>query len=597
MCSDPKPPDPVEEPKKRSRPDVAARKARNKLLDFTGVVVKWNTLCKDEIIQSHIEQFVWNINKVALEAYHVVNMHILRCLTHNIPLPTLDQNFFYRCCSGVVEKRGEHTSEPNTGDADLDATLTIFKSLRPKENYKPPTKENMAFLMCNLARQMNVACRNHLVLNFGKRLIRYVRLKYGKSRKEAWYFINQSFQPNGPKTRDEYEFAEWLGYAPYENVIDRNFVHFLHKSYDILRFMEAQPANTRGARTFTIMPLKGGFVLSHITICSSCLQQILQTIVKSNQAVSFLGHTNITKQVFDAQKDTFWRSLFDIDTYETENRKFAYELSTNGYAVTLRMQKPKREQPENPQPIHEEDYERLMGADPGVDYVLTARTNTGEFVQISTAEYRHMAQMRKQLRWNENIKKRNPEYAQAIKDIPSFAITNEDAYKTALTHVLSQCDQLLSFCANKAFRKWRFKTYVYSKVALTKLCKRLTNGKKSCIGIGDWSRQDGIIKRHPTAPVKKIQKELHRHAKVVSLDEYGTSRGCSCCGGKCIKIKLPKQNKEGVTELSRSHQVVRCSSNECAMCWQRDMNSSINHLKLLMCLLRNEERPAYMRRT
>jgi hypothetical protein len=278
----------------------------------------------------------------------------------------LNQSFFYRCCAGVVEKRGETVSEPNTGDVDLDATLTIFKSLRPKENYKPPAKENMAFLMCNLARQMNVACRNHLVLNFGKRLKRYVCLKYDKSPKEAWHFINKSFQPNGPKTRDEHEFAEWLGYAPYENVIGRNFMHFLHKSYDISRFMEEQPPNTRGARTFTIMPLKGGFVLSHITICSSCLQQILQTIVKSNEGVSFLGHTNITKQVFDANKEQIWRALFDIDTYETKNRKFAYELSTNGYAVTLRMQKPKREQPENPQTIQEEDYERLVGADPGV---------------------------------------------------------------------------------------------------------------------------------------------------------------------------------------------------------------------------------------
>ena len=66
--------------------------------------------------------------------------------------------------------------------------------------------------------------------------------------------------------------------------------------------MEAQPPNTRGARTFTLMPLKQGFVMSHITICSSCLQQILQSIVKANQGVSFLGHTNITKQVFDANK-------------------------------------------------------------------------------------------------------------------------------------------------------------------------------------------------------------------------------------------------------------------------------------------------------
>jgi len=49
------------------------------------------------------------------------------------------------------------------------------------------------------------------------------------------------------------------------------------------------------------------------------------------------------------------------------------------------------------------------------------------------------------------------------------------------------------------------------------LHKRLTGGKETCIGIGDWSRQDGgFIKCHPTFPVKKIQKELRRHATVVS---------------------------------------------------------------------------------
>lgn len=595
MCPDPKPPDPVEELKKRSRPDVAARIARNKQLDFTSVVMKWNTFCKDEIIQGEIEQFVWNINKIALEAYHVVNMHVLRCLQGNIVLPTLDQNFFYRCCSGVVEKRGEHYSVPNTGDIELDATLAMFKSLRPNENYKPPTKENMAFLMCNLARQMNVACRNHLVLNFGKRLIRYVRLKYDKRRKDAWHFINQSFHKDNEKTQEQIEFALWLEYAPYENVIDKNYAHFLRKSYDMLQFMEAQPANTRGARSFTIMPLKGGFVMSHITICSSCLQQILQTIVQNNPGTSFLGHSNITKKVFDKQKDTFWRSLFDLDSYETENRKFAYEISTNGYAVTLRMQKPKREQT-HPTLPSEYEFERLIGADPGVDYLLTARTNTGEFVQISTAEYRNMAQMRKQLRWNKNIKMRHPQYSQIIREMPSFASTNLETYHHHLRYVLTKCDELFTFCANKGFRKWRFKTYVYSKKALSNLCKRLTGGKKTCIGIGDWSCQDGIIKRHPTAPVKKIQKELRHHAKVISLDEYGTSRGCSCCGERCTKIRLPKQNKDGIVELSRCHQVVRCSSNECAMCWQRDKNSSINHLKLLICLLRSEERPMYMRR-
>ena len=39
------------------------------------------------------------------------------------------------------------------------------------------------------------------------------------------------------------------------------------------------------------------------------------------------------------------------------------------------MQKPKQEQPDNAQPIVEDDYEHLVGADPGVINLLTAQTN------------------------------------------------------------------------------------------------------------------------------------------------------------------------------------------------------------------------------
>ena len=79
------------------------------------------------------------------------------------------------------------------------------------------------------------------------------------------------------------------------------------------------------------------------------------------------------------------------------------------------------------------------------------------------------------------------------------------------------------------------------------------------------------------------------------LDEYGTSKGCSCCASVCKKQKLKRRKGNGF-EFVACHQVVRCSSNECAMCWQRDENSSNNHLKLLLCLVRGEDRPEYMRR-
>ena len=83
-------------------------------------------------------------------------------------------------------------------------------------------------------------------------------LKYNKTTKEGRLSIKQSFSPDRQKANDKQELADWLGYAPYENVIEWNFAHFLHQSHDILCFMEAQAPNTRGARTFPVMPLKRG---------------------------------------------------------------------------------------------------------------------------------------------------------------------------------------------------------------------------------------------------------------------------------------------------------------------------------------------------
>ncbi len=598
-----KPPDGV---KKRSRPDVALRKARNKELDFSGVTMKLQTLCKDDVLMNEIQSIVWNTNKIALEAYHIANLHTLRCLSDNIPLPNLDQNFFYRCCSSVVEKPNDHTSEADTADVELNVTVNMFKALRPQvENaaapqpasYQPP-RTGLAFLMCNLAREMVTCSKNHLVLNFGKRLMRYLWLKHNLNKYDAIKFINKAFSNDEDKTVDHVALADWLGMIPYENVIKDNFNHFLRKSYDILKFIEAQPLNTKGARTFTMMPLKNSYIMSHITICNSCLQQILQSIAKRYKK-TFMNFETISKETFDANKDALWRSLFDIDTHETENRKFGYEISTNGYAVSLKIQKPKKK-PMDPSFIpNEQDFERIGGGDPGVDFLCTVKMKDapeGEYIRISTAEYRHMAQMKKHLQWYENLKKRNPEYIEIIQTMPSCAVSSVNAYTSAVKHVLKHANGLLAFGCVKGFRKWRFKMYIYSDKALNALCKRITNGKKTLFGLGDWSKQDsGIIKRHPTAPVKKFGKVMRKHAFVQMLDEWGTSKGCSLCGSVCKKQRLRRERKNGF-EFVACHQVVRCSSNECAMCWQRDENSSNNHLRLTLCLIRGEERPAYMQR-
>jgi hypothetical protein len=600
---------PADVGKKRSRPDVAMRKARNKETDFSGVRMKLRTSCKDDILYNEIQSIVWNTNKIALEAYHVANLHIIRCLTEDIPLPTIDQNFFYRCCSAVVERPTVYISEANTADEELNHTVNLFKAQRPEVEFRAspqgvlstpyqPPRSGLTFMTCNLARDMVTNSKNHLILNFGKRLTRYLRLRYNLNKCEAWRFVDKAFSEDEDKTEDHIALAEWLGMRPYENVIKNNFHHFLRKSYEILVFIKAQPINTKGAKAFTMMPLKNSYVMSDVTICGSCLQQILQSIAKRCK-VKFLDFGKIGKDTFDNHKEAFWRSLFDVDTYETANRKFAYEISTNGYTASLKIQKPKNNAGNINSFPNEADFERVAAGDPGVDFLCTVKVKDspeGDYVRISTAEYRHMAQMRKNGSWMQNLRARNLEYADIIKQMPTCAVTSTNSYVESLSYILQHCDGLLAFCCAKGFRKWRFKQYVYSDKALHTLCKRVTNGMKTLFGLGDWSQQDGgIIKRHPTAPVKRFRKAMGVHAYVQMLDEYGTSKGCSCCGSVCKKQKL-KRRKENGFEFVACHQVVRCSSNECAMCWQRDENSSNNHLKLLLCLVRGEDRPEYMRR-
>jgi hypothetical protein len=60
--------------------------------------------------------------------------------------------------------------------------------------------------------------------------------------------------------------------------------------------------------------------MSDVTICGSCLQQILQSIAKRCK-VKFLDFEKINKDTFHDNKEAFWRALFDIDAYETANRK------------------------------------------------------------------------------------------------------------------------------------------------------------------------------------------------------------------------------------------------------------------------------------
>ena len=137
-------------------------------------------------------------------------------------------------------------------------------------------------------------------------------------------------------------------------------------------------------------------------------------------------------------------------------------------------------------------------------------------------------------------------------------------------------------------------TYVHSQKALEYISKKVVDNKKTLIGFGDWSQQDGVIKGHRKAPLNRTKRVLRKHATVIDIDEYLTSQKCSCCGAKMKRAKLAKTFKDGETKIVSCFKVLRCTT--CNTLWNRDVNASRNLFMVLKNQLLGLKRPKHIQR-
>ncbi|EGZ30157.1 hypothetical protein PHYSODRAFT_469891 [Phytophthora sojae] len=116
--------------------------------------------------------------------------------------------------------------------------------------------------------------------------------------------------------------------------------------------------------------------------------------------------------------------------------------------------------------------------------------------------------------------------------------------------------------------------------AIDTLAKRLvpTPSPHVCVAFGDWSCQDGL-RGNPRAPVKAFRKALERRATVLPMDEFRTSKLCSCCHQSLRRARLQTKvkDKENKIVLKGNRNVLYCKNSRCrAHFWNRDVNAAIN---------------------
>ena len=564
------------------RKDVKIRKASNKNTEFTAVKTSFNSIFysnTENCFQTGLEDIVLNINKIAFLSYQLLNYHFTRLLTENLPLPVIDQPLFYSACSTVSRM----TMQKDT----IDILSPLYTSFSHYNNtlVDLPFRDYMGKLISNLNRQQLTATTNHLKLNFYKRLSTYIKIKTGETKKYAIYSILKHIYSEVYTGTNAFiiEIKKWLVFVPTEINIEKNLNHFIKIYFDMLKLFEQFP-NTKNIRTFNLLPTKSTFTLSTIEICSSCLKDLI-------------GYFENVKKPDDllSNRREYWEKYFNISKFETRNRKFSDTIYTDGKVAVIRLQKPKQDQP-TPKDIRNINYEQYIGIDPGVRSLQTSCNDKGRIIETTTPNYRHKCKMKHACKKKEMWYKKWDLYT-VWKTIPTFKTSELGEMREYFSHVYPNLNAIFDFHMEKRFRGLNFTSYCMGKKVMNDICKSLIEDKKTLVGFGDFSQQHGLVKKHPTAPIKKFRNELKKHCDLIDIDEWGTSKTCSECFSRLVlyKNRVIRKNKDGTSKDRRKSEinsVVRCINNECKLCCiDRDVNASRNMLLLLKLVKEGKVRP------
>ena len=576
-----------------ARPDRARHKASIKNTRVSVVKTTLQSFCRPVATALPWQALILKLNTVALEAYMLANLHVLTLVDQRKPLPVLDQNFWYRCCS-LVSCPSQASRKTKFPDGELMSTSARYSALRPFDGQPVCSDHLGAGLFNNLSQQMDTNMKNHASLNFYTRFRRYLRLSCDFDGPQAYSFLKDVYASDYTGSNPLVSrYRRLLPITPTEKNIAKDPRIVLPVLHEIQRFYDRLPL-LQGTSRFTLLPLKQGFTLSAVKLCSTSLRALIKLAGRECQ----LKVPGVPE--FLREADGFWRELFHIDHLETANRKFVNEIVTDGKSVSVVMRRPcppvvksgaKRKMEQVV------DYKLSWGLDPGMRDMFVASSSDDQTIRCSSKEFydaAHYTSSNKKIRtW---VDKR-PDISSLTALLPSARTGRVTGLTEHVGYVLRYKQTLFDFYGARRFQNLKLRRYIHAAKKLRALCKRLagSDGQSTVVGFGDWSLQTaaGVVKRCKPGPSGRLRRQLHKYCKVVDVDEYLTSKTCHECHSRLENMLETYTDAETGRRRSRKvHAVQHCQNSDCSCTTvNRDVNASRNILHLLMREVEKKERP------
>ncbi len=527
-------------------------------MGYTTVKCSLNKFCKNEFLKKHLNESSLRVSKIVSECYCFANLHIARLLEQKEKIPILNQTFFNQC-NGLVSIF-EHRKSMKCKNSELLKTFEdYYRGTRP-DNYLITRRDGLIRQLNYISKEMETCVLNHLVLNFYNRMKKYLKQKYELDNSQIYHFLKGIYDRDYTGNNVLVKHYRWvLQCQPYPQFVKKEATGILKIYQEILEYYKNQ-----GKRGFTLLPYKSGYKMNYITVDKAILYEFLDSE---------------SKLLYKETPEEYLNTLFRIKKFETGTKKFVF-FKTDGKTVSITLEfEDVKKQKMTKRKRQENDYDCIVGLDPGLRKIYSSIDNFGNIVEYKSKEYYHDSKCNWKTYKQQNAYSRNPSFKEYVSNLPSPKTTIVSELLHYISEFLKGLDNALELHFNVPFRKWRFKSFIAKEITLVKMCKSISRrNTKTIVGFGNWSNpSNSIIKGNRRGPVQELKDHLRRLVRVVDIDEYKTSKLCSNCYSETKKM------------FQNVNSVLSCTN--CKNIIDRDINGAKNIYYLTNSLIAGNERP------